>query len=58
MNKYEVPLKRGIPGLAVLDSNGKLVYSQKNGEFENARAMSQADFLAFLNKWKPGTRND
>jgi thiol:disulfide interchange protein len=58
MNKYEVPLKRGIPGLAVLDSNGKLVYSQKNGEFENARAMSQDDFLAFLNKWKPGTRND
>jgi thioredoxin 1 len=58
MDKYEVPMKRGIPGLAVLDSNGKLVYSQKNGEFENARAMSQDDFLAFLNKWKPGTRND
>jgi len=58
MNKYGVPMKRGIPGLAVLDSNGKLVYSQKNGEFENARAMSQDDFLAFLNKWKPGTRND
>ena len=58
MNKYEVPMKRGIPGVAVLDPNGKLVYSQKNGEFENARAMSQEDFLAFLNKWKPGTRND
>ncbi len=58
MNKYDVPMKRGIPGVAVLDSNGKLVYSQKNGEFENARAMSQDDFLAFLNKWKPGTRND
>jgi thioredoxin 1 len=57
-NKYDVPLKRGIPALAVLDPNGKLVYSQKNGEFENARAMSQDDFLAFLNKWKPGTRND
>jgi thiol:disulfide interchange protein len=58
MNKYEVPLKRGIPGLAVLDPNGKLVYSQKNGEFENARAMSQDDFLTFLNKWKPRTRNE
>jgi thiol:disulfide interchange protein len=56
MNKYEVPMKRGIPGLAVLDANGKLVYSQKNGEFENARAMSQDDFVAFLNKWKPGNR--
>jgi thiol:disulfide interchange protein len=58
MNKYEVPLKRGIPGLAVLDPSGKVVYSQKNGEFENARAMSQDDFLAFLNKWKPGTRSN
>lgn len=54
MEKYEVPMKRGIPGLAVLDAEGKLVYSQKNGEFENARAMSPDDFLAFLNKWKPG----
>jgi thioredoxin 1 len=52
--KYEVPLSRGIPGLAVLDSNGKLIYSQKNGEFENARALAPQDFLAFLNKWKPG----
>jgi len=53
MTKYEVPMKRGIPGLAVLDADGKLVYSQKNGEFENARALSPEDFLAFLNKWKP-----
>jgi thioredoxin 1 len=55
MTKYEVPMKRGIPGLAVLDANGKLVYSQKNGEFEKARALNSDDFLAFLNKWKPGT---
>jgi len=57
MQKYEVPMKRGIPGLAVLESGGKLVYSQKNGEFENARALSPDDFLAFLNKWKPRTQN-
>ena len=31
MRKYEVPMKRCIPGLAVLDGDGKLVYSQKNG---------------------------
>jgi thioredoxin 1 len=54
MTKYEVPMKRGIPGLAVLDADGKLVYSQKNGEFENARALAPGEFLAFLNKWKPG----
>lgn len=57
MTKYEVPMKRGIPGLAVLDADGKLVYSQKNGEFENARALAPQDFLAFLNKWKPGAQS-
>src|SRR5271169_1942893 len=54
MRKYDVPMKRGIPGLAVLDGDGKLVYSQKNGEFENARALAADDFRGFLNKWKPG----
>jgi thioredoxin 1 len=50
MTKYDVPMKRGIPGLAVLDADAKLVYSQKHGEFENARALAPGDFLAFLNK--------
>jgi thiol:disulfide interchange protein len=57
MTKYEVPMKRGIPGLAVLDADGKLVYSQKNGEFEKARALTPDDFLAFLNQWKPGAQS-
>jgi thioredoxin 1 len=57
MKQYEVPMKRGIPGLAVLDADGKLVYSQKNGEFENARALAPENFLAFLNKWKPGAQS-
>jgi thiol:disulfide interchange protein len=57
MKKYEVPMKRGIPGLAVLDGDGKLVYSQKNGEFENARALAPEDFLSFLNKWKPAAQS-
>ncbi|MGA2966335.1 MAG: thioredoxin family protein [Terriglobales bacterium] len=57
MAKYEVPMKRGIPGLAVLDPDGTLVYSQKNGEFENARALAPEDFLAFLNKWKPAAQS-
>src|SRR5579863_171447 len=53
MDQYDVPMKRGIPALAVLDSNGKLLYSQKNGEFERARALGPEDLLAFLRKWKP-----
>jgi len=55
--KYDVPLKRGIPGLAVLEADGKLVYSQKNGEFENARGLSTEDFRAFLEKWRPGQQS-
>jgi hypothetical protein len=53
MNQYDVPMKRGIPAIAVLDSSGKLLYSQKNGEFERARALGPEDLLAFLKKWKP-----
>jgi thiol-disulfide isomerase/thioredoxin len=51
--EYKTPLEHGIPALAVLDSNGKLLYSQQRGEFENARAMDPDDLIAFLNKWKP-----
>jgi thioredoxin 1 len=55
MEKYQVPMKKGIPGVAVLDSAGKLLYSQKNGEFEKARSLGPEDLLAFLNKWQPQT---
>jgi thioredoxin 1 len=51
-DKYEVPLKRGVPALAVLDSHGKLLYSQKNGEFEAMRRMDPASVTEFLNQWK------
>jgi thioredoxin 1 len=52
MTQYQVPMSRGIPGMAVLDPDGKLVYSQKSGEFERARALGPEDLLAFLNQWK------
>jgi len=56
MSEYQVPMSRGIPALAVLDDAGHLLYSQKNGEFERARAMGPEDLLAFLNQWKRGSR--
>jgi thioredoxin 1 len=49
---FQVPLDKGVPALAVVDGSGKLLVSQKNGEFENARAMTPAVILDFLNKWK------
>ena len=51
--KYDVPLKKGVPAAAVLKGDGTLVVSQKNQEFEKARSMTTEDVLAFLEKWKP-----
>lgn len=50
--KYQVPLKKGVPALAVLDSDGKLLYSQRTGEFEAMRNMASNSVTQFLVKWK------
>jgi thioredoxin 1 len=51
-NKYGVALKKGVPALAVLDGEGRVVFAQKNGEFENMRHLQSSDLTEFLNKWK------
>lgn len=51
-DQYNVPLKQGVPALAVLDKNGKLLYSQKAGEFGDMRYMHAASVTEFLNRWK------
>jgi len=56
VKQFEIPLNKGIPALAVVESNGKLVVSQKNGEFEDARSLTPEAVLEFLNKWKPESR--
>ena len=53
---FEIPLDKGIPALAVAESDGKLVVSQKSGEFEDARGLTPEVLLEFLNKWKPRPR--
>ncbi|HWA84450.1 MAG TPA: thioredoxin family protein [Fimbriimonadaceae bacterium] len=50
---YGVPLEKGVPALAVLDSNGKVLFSQKKGEFESMRRMESSAVTEFLNRWKP-----
>jgi thioredoxin 1 len=54
--EFQVLLDKGIPALAVLDGDGTLVVSQKNGEFEDARSLTPEALLEFLNKWKPEAR--
>ncbi len=51
--QYDVPLRHGIPALAILDSRGKLLYSMKDGQFSNARSMNSASFVEFFTKWEP-----
>lgn len=49
---YGVPLEKGVPALAILDSEGHTLYSQKNGEFEAMRTLSPSALTEFLNHWK------
>ena len=51
--RYGVPLDRGVPALAVLSDRGKLLYSQKSGEFEAMRRMQASSVTSFLVQWKP-----
>ena len=51
--KYGVPIKKGVPALAVLSERGTLLYSQKNGEFEAMGRMESSSVTEFLVKWRP-----
>ena len=52
LKTYKIPLDKGVPAVAVLESNGRLLYRSGEGEFEAARRMLKKDLVAFLNKWK------
>ena len=50
--RFQVPLHKGVPALAVLDETGTLLYSQRTGEFESMRYMESASVTEFLMRWK------
>ena len=50
---YQVPLDRGVPAIAVLSDQGKLLYSQRGGEFAPMRRMEPSAVTSFLVQWKP-----
>jgi thiol:disulfide interchange protein len=47
--KYHVPIYKGVPAIAVLDSSGNLLYAEREKEFEHT---SPQAITAFLNRWK------
>ncbi len=51
--RLQTPLKKGVPVIAVLDSKGQVLTSQKNGEFESAGRIGPSDVSDFLKRWKP-----
>jgi thioredoxin 1 len=51
-DRYHIPLRKGVPALAVLGENGELLYSQRTGEFESMRAMQASAVSQFLMRWR------
>jgi thioredoxin 1 len=51
--RYKIPLRKGVPALAVLGEGGELLYSQRTGEFEAMRGMQASAVTDFLLRWKP-----
>jgi hypothetical protein len=51
--RYEVPVDKGVPALAVLNEKGKLLYSQKVGQFEAMHRLQASAVTDFLVQWKP-----
>ena len=50
--RYEVPIEHGVPALAVLDASGKVLFSQRTGNFRQMHTMDSAAVNEFLNHWK------
>lgn len=48
--RYGVPLKKGIPAVAVLGDGGKVLYTTKSGELADAREMGDKGIYEFFTK--------
>jgi hypothetical protein len=51
--RYRIPLKKGVPELAVLSESGKLLYSTQTAEFEKMQMVESSAVTQFLVQWKP-----
>lgn len=49
-SKYHANLKKGVPLVAVLASNGALLHS--SSDFEKAHLLTEQDVVDFLNTWR------
>ena len=55
MEQYGMRVDTGIPAVAILEPDGRLVAAQREGEFRNASALlSVAEIVSFFHRWTPG----
>jgi thiol:disulfide interchange protein len=50
--RYGIPLKKGVPALAILEADGRVVHAQRSGEFESMRKMDPKAVGEFLTQWR------
>jgi thioredoxin 1 len=54
MAEYGMTVGSGIPAVAILEPDGRLVASQRDGEFRNASSLlSVAEIVSFFHRWTP-----
>ncbi len=51
--QFGVPLDKGVPSIAIAESNGNVVFRTNNGEVEDARGLTTEGLADLLNQWKP-----
>jgi thioredoxin 1 len=49
-DRYGVPLKKGIPAVAVLDGQGRVLYATRGGELADARGMGDTGVHDFFQR--------
>jgi thioredoxin 1 len=52
---YGVPLKSGIPAVAILSPKGKVIYATREGELADAGHMGDSGIYAFFSKVAPSS---
>ncbi len=50
--QYGLPLKHGVPALAVLDAKGEVIFGQTDGQFSAMGRVDPALVTQFLERWK------
>jgi thioredoxin len=59
MARYGMSVETGIPAVAIVEPDGSLVASQREGEFRNASSLlSVAEIVSFFHRWTPERAGD